>query len=175
MTNTLSPQEMADQAKKTYQAGEYVQAAQEFAGTASLYAGAGNALMAAEMKNNQSVALLLAGEAQAAVDAVDGTEKIFADSEDFRRQGMALANQASALQVLHRSKDALEYYQRAGVSLEKAGEGDLRADVMQQLSMLHLRRFKVYESILALQSGLAGVKNPSLKQRLMKKILFFHL
>ena len=63
MTNTLSPQEMADQAKQTYQAGDYMQAAQEFAEAASAYASAGDALMAAEMKNNQSVALLLAGEA----------------------------------------------------------------------------------------------------------------
>jgi hypothetical protein len=46
---------------------------------------------------------------------------------------------------------------------------------MQQLSMLHLRRFKFYDAILTLQSGLAGVKNPSLKQRLMKKILFARL
>ena len=152
-----------------------MQAAQEFAGAASLFAGTGDALMAAEMKNNQSVALLLAGDAQAALAAVEGTDKIFAGSEDFRRQGMALANQATALQALKRLKESMEYYQRAGIALEKAGEGDLRADVMQQLSMLHLRRFKFYDAVITLQSGLAGVKNPNLKQRLMKKILFVHL
>jgi hypothetical protein len=175
MTTTLSPQEIADQAKKTYQAGDYMQAAQEFADSASAFAGAGDALMSAEMKNNQSVALLLAGEPQVALEAVEGTEKTFADSEDFRRQGMALANQASALQALKRPKDSMDYYQRAAVALEKAGEGDLRADVMQQLSMLHLRRLKFYDAVLTLQSGLAGVKNPNLKQRLMKKILFVRL
>ena len=152
-----------------------MQAAQEFSNAASAYASADDALMSAEMKNNQSVALLLAGEAQAALDAVEGTEKVFADAEDFRRQGMALANQASALQALKRLKDSMEYFQRAGVVLEEAGEGDLRTDVMQQLSMLHLRRFKFYDAVLTLQSGLAGVKNPSLKQRLMKKLLFVHL
>ena len=152
-----------------------MQAAQEFAQAASVYAGTGDALMAAEMKNNQSVALLLAGEPQAALEAVEGTEKTFADAEDFRRQGMALANQASALQALKKLKDAMEYFQRASVTLEKAGEGDLRADVMQQLSMLHLRRFKFYDAVLTLQSGLAGVKNPTMKQRFMKKMLFFRL
>jgi tetratricopeptide (TPR) repeat protein len=175
MTKIINPQEMADQAKKTYQAGDYAQAAKEFAGAASAYTSTGDALMSAEMKNNQSVALLLSGEAQAALEAVDGTEKVFGDSEDFRRQGMALANQASALQALRRLKDAMESYQKAGVTLEKAGEGDLRADVMQQLSMLHLRRFKFYDAVLTLQSGLAGVKNPNLKQRLMKKILFVRI
>jgi tetratricopeptide (TPR) repeat protein len=175
MTNTLSPREIVDRAKQKYQAGDYLQAAQEFAEAASVYASTGDALMSAEMKNNKSVALLLVREAQAALEAIEGTEKIFADSEDFRRQGMALANQATALQTLKRLKDSMEYYQRAGVALEKAGEGDLRADVMQQLSMLYLRRLKFYDAVITLQSGLAGVKNPNLKQRLMKKILFVHL
>jgi tetratricopeptide (TPR) repeat protein len=175
MTSTIHPQEIVDQAKRTYQAGDYLQAAQEFGEAALLYASTGDALMSAEMKNNQSVALLLVGDAQAAFEAVEGTDKIFAGSDDFRRQGMALANQATALQALKRLKESMEYYQRAGVALEKAGEGDLRADVMQQLSMLHLRRFKFYDAVITLQSGLAGVKNPNSKQRLMKKILFVRL
>jgi len=175
LTNTPPPQEIVDLARRTYQAGNYLQAAQEFAEAASAYASAGDALMSAEMKNNQSVALLLVGEAQAALEASEGTDKIFADSEDFRRQGMALANQASALQALKLLKDSTECYIRAGKALEKAGEGDLRADVLQQLTMLYLRRFKLYDSIITLQSGLSGVKNPNMKQRLMKKILFIHL
>ena len=175
MTSTTSPQEIVDQAKRTYQEGNYLQAAREFAEAASAFATAGDALMSAEMKNNQSVALLLLGEAQAALDAADGTDKLFAGAEDFRRQGMALANQASALQGLKRLKDSTEYYIRAGAALEKASEGDLRADIMQQLTMLYLRRLKIYDAIIALQSGLAGVKNPDRKQRLMKKILFVRL
>ena len=175
MTNTPPPQEIVDLARRTYQAGNYLQAAREFAEAAATFASAGDALMSAEMKNNQSVALLLGGEARAALETAEGTDKIFADSEDFRRQGLALANQASALQALKRLKDSTEYYLMAGVALEKAGEGDLRADVMQQLTMLYLRRFKIYDAIITLQSGLSGVKNPDLKQRLMKKILFVHL
>jgi tetratricopeptide (TPR) repeat protein len=174
MTNQLSPQEIADRAKRVYETGDYLQAARAYTEAASAYESAGDALTSAEMKNNRSVALLLAGEAQAALEVVEGTEKIFADSGDFRRQGMALANQAAALQALKRVNDAIEYYKRAGVALEKANEGDLRADVMQQLSVFYLRRFKLYDAIIALQSGLASVKNPSQKQRLMKKILFIH-
>jgi tetratricopeptide (TPR) repeat protein len=175
MTNTLSPQEIADQAKQIYQAGDYMQAAKAFAEAASAYASSGDSPMSAEMKNNQSVALLLSGDAQAALEAVEGTETIFADSKDFRRQGMALANQASALEALKRTKDAIEYYKRAGDALEKADEGDLRVNVMQLLAALYLRHFKLYDAVIALQSGLAGVKNPTAKQRLMKKILFVRL
>jgi tetratricopeptide (TPR) repeat protein len=175
MTNPFSPQEIADQAKLTYQAGDYMQAAQSFAEAASAYTGAGDALMSAEMKNNQSVALLLAGEAQAALEAVEGSDTVFAGAGDFRRQGMALANQASALEALKRLKDAMDYFKRAADALEKADEGDLRANVMQSLSVLYLRRFKLYDSVITLQSGLAGVKNPTLQQRFMKKILFVRL
>ncbi len=175
MTGDLSPQEIADQAKRTYQAGDYLQAAQAFAEAAAAYANLGDSLMSAEMKNNQSVALLLFGEKQAALEAVEGTESIFAGSKDYRRQGMALANQASALEGLKRTKDAIDCYKRAGEALENANEGDLRAGVMQLLAMLYLRRFKLYDAVIALQSGLAGVKNPTSKQRLMKKILFVRL
>ncbi len=175
MTDQLSPQEIAEQAKLKYQSGDYMQAAQTFAEAASAYANSGDALASAEMKNNQSVALLLAGEAQAALDVVEGTEKIFAASEDFRRQGMALANRASALQALKRVQDAIENYKQAGIALEKANEGDLRVNVMQDLSILYLRHFKFYDAVITLQSGLAGVKNPNPKQRLMKKVLFVRL
>jgi tetratricopeptide (TPR) repeat protein len=175
MPNQPSPQEITDQARQAYQAGDYLQAAQLYADVASAYAAAGLLPMSAEMKNNQSVALLLAGNAQSALEAVEGTDKIFVESGDFRRQGMALANQASALQALKRIKDAIEYYKRAGDVLEQAHEGDLRAEVMQLLSTLYFRRFKLYDAIITLQSGLAGVKDPTPKQRLMKKILFIRL
>jgi tetratricopeptide (TPR) repeat protein len=121
------------------------------------------------------VALLRANQPQAALEAVQGTEKVFAEAGDFRRQGMALANQASALQALKRFKDAIEDFKKAGDALQKADEGDLRVEVMQLLAMLYLRNFKFIEAILALQSGLSGVKNPTPRQRLMKKILFIRL
>jgi len=175
MTDSSSPQVFVDQAKLAYQAGEYSQAAQSFAQAAGAYTEKGDALMAAEMQNNRSVALLRSKDPQAALEAAQGTEKIFAEAGDFRRQGMALANQASALQALKRSKEAIEIYKESGDALEKAGEGELRVEVMQLLSMLCLRHFKFYEAILALQSGLAGVKNPTTRQRFMKKILFFRL
>ena len=175
MADTHSAGEIADQARQSYQAGDYLQAAQVFAEAAAVYAGSGDAPMAAEMKNNQSVALLLSGDANAALQAVEGTEKVFADSKDPRRQGMALTNQASALEALKRTKDAIEIYKKAADALEAANEADLRADVMQLLAALYLRHLKLYDAIITLQSGLAGLKNPTAKQRLMKKILFVRL
>jgi tetratricopeptide (TPR) repeat protein len=175
MAKKTSPQKFADQANKAYQAGDFLPAAQAYAEAASLYAAEGDALMSAEMKNNQSVVLLRAGQAQAALDAARGTEKTFAAADDSRRRGMALANQASALQALKKFKEAIDLYKRSAQALEKAGEWDMRLDVMQLLSTLYLRRFKFYDAVITLQSGLAGVKNPTPRQRFMKKILFIRL
>ncbi|HEY5270224.1 MAG TPA: hypothetical protein VII97_07795 [Anaerolineales bacterium] len=175
MANRLSPQEIADQAKRTYQAGDYPAAIQAFAEAASAYADAGDMPMCAEMKNNQSVALLRDKQAQAALETVQGTDAVFAKADDIRRQGIALTNQASALEALKRFKEAIDFYTRAGDALEKAGEIDLRLEVMQLLSTLYLRRLKFFDAIIALQSGLGAVKNPTPKQRFMKKLLFFRL
>ena len=175
MTDIPSPSEIAKQAKQTYQAGDYPQAARGFSEAVSAYASAGDSLMAAEMQNNRSVVLLLAGDPRAALEAVAGTGKLFEDAQDFRRQGMALTNQASALEALKRWNEAIDCYKRGGDALEKAHESDMRAQVLQLLSVLYLRRFKFYDSVITLQTGLAGVTNPTFKQRLMKKILFVRL
>ena len=175
MVNKSTPQEIADQAKGSYQAGDYQGAIQGYAKAATAYADDGDALMSAEMKNNQSVALLRDKQALAAFEASQGTEKIFSENGDDRRQGMALANQASAMEALKRFKDAIEYYSRAAEALDKAGETELRLEVMQLLAALYLRRFKLYDAIIALQSGLIALKNPTPKQRFMKKLLFFRL
>ena len=175
MAIKTTPQDLAEQASRTYKTGDLSAAAQLFAEAAQAYMLSGDAANAAEMKNNQSVALLRNGQAQAALDATCGTESVFAGANDFRREGMALGNQASALEALKRYKDAIAAYQKSGDALAKAGEDDLRAEVMQLLSALCLRRFKFMDAVVALQSGLTGVKNPTPKQRLMKKILFIRL
>jgi len=175
MLNILTPKEIADQAKSKYQAGDYSAAAISFIEAVSAYAEAGDILMSAEMKNNQSVALLRDKQAQAALEAAQGTEVVFAENGDNRRQGMALANQASALEALKRFKEAIDFYTRAGEALEKADEMELRLEVMQLLSVLYLRRLKFYDAIIALQSGLRAIKYPTAKQRFMKKLLYFRL
>lgn len=175
MAPQAPPPALAEQAKRIYEAGNLAAAALAFADAAAAYAAAGDGLMAAEMKNNQSVALLRAKQPQAALEAAAGTEAAFAQAGDFRRLGMAHANQASALEALKRFKDAIAAYEKAGGSLEKAGEDQLRVQVMQLLSALYLRRWQFLNAVIALQSGLAGVKNPTPKQRLMKKVLFIRL
>jgi tetratricopeptide (TPR) repeat protein len=175
MKEQTTSQSQADQARILYGAGDFSAAASLYGSVAVAYREAGDDLNAAEMLNNQSVSLLRSGQPQAALEAALGTEKIFDQAGDFRRLGMAYANQASALESLKRFKEAIPAYENAGEALEKAGEDQLRVQVMQLLSALYLRRWKFYNAVIALQSGLAGVKDPTPRQRLMKKLIFFRL
>jgi tetratricopeptide (TPR) repeat protein len=175
MDNQASPGSLAEQAKQFYLAGDFTSAAKVFGEASDSYKAGDDMLMYAEMLNNRSVALLRAKQAQSALEAAQGTDKVFAEAGDLRRQGMSLANQASAQDALKHSNEAIDLYRSAGEILEKAGEDVLRVEVMQLLSVLYLRRLKFYDAIIALQSGLAAVKNPTPKQRFMKKLLFFRL
>ncbi len=175
MVNETSIEEILTQARQFYQAGDYSSAAQAYARASDLFSGNGDKLMSAEMKNNQAVALLRAKHAEEALEIVKGTDDIFLKAGDMRRQGMALANQASAMESLKRFDGAIGLYIKAGKALEAAGEDNLQIEVRQLLSSLYLRRLKILDAIIALQSGLAAVKNPTPRQRFMKKLLAFRL
>jgi tetratricopeptide (TPR) repeat protein len=175
MANKVSPIELAEQAKRKYKDGDYPAAVESFAAAANAYADSGDSLMAAEMKNNQAVALMMDKKVEAALETSQGTEDVFAQAGDDRRRGMALANQASALAGLRRYEEAILSYCCAGEALQRAGEEELRFKVMQLLSVLYLRRLKVMDAIISLQSGLATLENPTPKQRFLKKLLFFRI
>jgi tetratricopeptide (TPR) repeat protein len=166
---------LAQKARDLYASGELALAAEAFQQAAQAFSLSGDELMAAEMKNNECVALLRAGQPAAALDAVSGTTEIFEAAGDASRLGTAYANRASVLQAMKRRQEAIADFVQAAEWLEKAGEGDMRYQVMQLLSSLYLRERKLLNAVMALQSGLAGVKKPTFKQKLMKKLLFFRL
>ena len=59
------PKTLAADATKVYQEGDFDNAARLFGEAASAFQAENNALDAAEMKNNQSVAFIQSGDAQA--------------------------------------------------------------------------------------------------------------
>lgn len=65
------------------------------------------------MANNCSVAYLKAGNAAAALEAVTGTDAIFAEKGDRLRQAMALGNQAAALEGLNQLDAAIGSYNQS--------------------------------------------------------------
>ena len=140
MAEILDPKSLADQASRVYQEGDFESAARLYGEAASAFKTAGNELDAAEMKNNQSVAFLQAGNAQASYEAAAGTPDVFAAAGDVRRQAIAFANEATALQTLGRRDQAIAQYRLSAEAFHRAGEDQLRFTVMQAIAGMQLKR-----------------------------------
>ena len=170
MENT-DPLALANNGKKEYGKGNYKIAASLFSQAAQAYASVQDELNAAEMKNNESVALLQAGKAKEALQATDGTEAVFQRAGDLNRQGIAVSNRAAALEGLKKWNEALAEYDRAAVLFEEAGEGDMHSTVRKTAAGIHLKRGRVGDSQMDVLDSLRLVEKPSLSQRLMKFLM----
>lgn len=167
----MKPISLADQAKQEYAKGNYDLAAKMFSQAAQAYAAAKDDLNAAEMKNNQSVALLQAGKAKEALDATEGTEQVFEQAGDLKRQGLAVGNRAAALEGLKNWRDALAEYERAASLLEQAGEGDMHSVVRKAAANLNLKLGRFTDSQMDVLDSLRLAEKPTLTQRIMKFLL----
>lgn len=163
-----NPITLADQGKQTYEKGSYLAAADLFLQAAQAYAAAQDELNAAEMKNNQSVALLQAGKAKEALQATDGTEQVFEKAGDVKRQGIAVSNRAAALEGLKKWNEALAEYDRAASLFEQVGEGDMHSMVRKAAAGVNLKRGHLSDSQMDVYDSLRLVKKPTLLQRIMK-------
>lgn len=173
MNDSVNPADLDKQGKQAYKKKAYGEAAAYFQQASIAYASQSDALMASEMANNWSVASLQAGDAQTALAAVEGTVEVFAEAGDLRRQGMALGNQAAALESLGRLDDAMLSYEQAAEKLKEAGDHDTRLHVMQALSALQLRTGKQLQALATMQAGLENASSISPKQKLLQKLLSY--
>ncbi len=170
MSETLSPEMLAEQAKKAYAEEAFEQAAQQFAAAAEAFLASGRSLDAAEMRNNSSVAWVQAGRPQEALAAVEGTPEIFAEAGDVRRAGLAWGNLGSALEGLKRWQEAAEAYAQAAALLEEAGDREARVAVLQALSAVQLRLNDPIDALIAMQQAV-DEQPRSLKRGLLKRLL----
>jgi hypothetical protein len=84
---------------------------------------------------------------------------------------MARSNEATALETSGRLDEAVQKYRQAADDLEKAGEDQLRATVMMAVAGIKLRKWKIMEALLSMYVGLSGVKKPTLKQKILLRLL----
>jgi tetratricopeptide (TPR) repeat protein len=159
---------LAEKGKQEYGNGNYAVAAGLFLQAAQAYSELHDDLNAAEMKNNQSVALLQAGKAKDALAATDGTEEIFQKAGDLKRQAIAVGNRAAALEGLKKTDEALAEYERAASLFEQAGEGDMHSIVRKAAANLNLKRGRVTAAQMDVYDSLRLVEKPNVTQRIMK-------
>ena len=166
-----NPLTLAEQGKKEYEQENYLVAADLFSQAAQTYASSKDDLNAAEMKNNQSVALLQAGKAKEALQATEGTEEIFRSAGDVKRQGIAISNRAAALEGLKKWKEALAEYDRAASLFEQMGAGDMHSTVRKAAANINLKRGRIVDSQMDVYDSLRLVEKPTLSQRLLKFLM----
>lgn len=171
MSETINRKQLISEAKASYKNGNYIDAARAFDAAASSYQAVEDELSAAEMRNNASVSYLQAGENELALQAVAGTEEVFATLGDLQRQGMAYGNLAAVQEALGRIEEAVDSYEKSAELLEKAGESEFRANVMQSLSRLQLKTGRQFEALATMEAGLEGIERPNVKQRFLKRLL----
>lgn len=168
---TLNPITLAEDGKQEYAKNNFKAAAARFAQAAQAYASMQDELNAAEMKNNQSVALLQAGNAKGALEATDGTEAVFQKAGDIKRQGIAVGNRAAALEGLKKWQEALAEYDRAASLFEQAGEGDMHSIVRKAAANINLKRGKLVNSQMDVYDSLRLVEKPTFTQRILKFLI----
>jgi tetratricopeptide (TPR) repeat protein len=168
---TIEPTELVDQGKQAFQERKFEEAAGLFQQAEQAFSSAHDDLMVAEMKNNRSVALLQAGRAQDALDAVGNTDETFAAAQDIKRQAMALGNQAAALDALHRYDEAILKYERSADLFADAKDGDMRAMVLKSAAAIKLKTGKITDSAFKMMGSLDAKEKPNIFERIMRFIL----
>jgi tetratricopeptide (TPR) repeat protein len=170
---TPEPAQLAEQGKQAFNNKRFDEAAELFRQAAEGFTLGRAGLLAAEMKNNMSVALLQAGKPQEALDAALGMDIFFEGAKDIKSQGMALGNQAAALEALNRYDEAINAYERSAGLFAQAGEGDLRAMVMKSAAGIKLKTGKIAESAFKMMGSLDVKDNPGFFERILKFFLRF--
>ncbi len=168
---SASLEQIIERARTAYQDEDYTQAADLYRSAQKEYTAALDPLAAAEMANNRSVALLKAGDARGALQAVEGTDAVFSQANDVKRQAMALANKAAALDALKKYPEALALYEQSSDLLKQIGENELRAYVLKSISSVQLRQGKQLEAIASMQASLDNKPDPGVKDRFVKRLI----
>lgn len=169
--DVLSLPQMIDKAKAAYDAEDFEEAARWYDRAGNQFTLDLDPINAAEMANNRSVCLLRSGNPQAALAVSRGTEKIFAQAGDIRRQAMALGNQAAAVEAMQRVDEAISLYQQSNELLKQINDHDLRMYVLQSLSGLQLKRRQYLQALATMQAALEIKQKLTLRERILMKLL----
>ncbi len=163
--------QLVKEAKDLYQAGKYQQAADSFSRAASVYIELEETSLAAEMKNNQCVALLQANQPQSALEVVKGTSEVFDRAGNRLKMAMALANEATAMKELGTIDLAIGKFTEALKIFNEIGETDLLVQTSQSLSSLKLKSRNIPGALFSMQEGLEAVNKLNLRQKILLHLL----
>ena len=167
----LKPDELEAKGFQLYKSRRYGEAAETFQLAVEEYLLDGRPLKAAEMKNNLCVALLQDKQPQEALEAVSGTEDLFAEAGDQHKLAVALSNQGTALKELKDREPAVGKFRQAAEIFQELGQMDNYLQVMQSISSLELGSGNPLGAAAAMRAGLENVEKLTIRQRVLKTLL----
>ena len=165
------PAVISDQALSAYKQGELERAIQLFQDARRGFADRELRGKAAEAANNLSVVLLLAGQPQAALDAVKSTPELFESLGDESRAAQAYGNLAAALEATGDVAGAEQAYQEAAERFRGVGDHESRTHTLKALSQLQLRDRRLYQAAATFQAGLEEDRPKGIRARLTRTLL----
>lgn len=163
-------EELKKNAQAAYDKQNYSMAVELFAEAATLSENNNFPLDSAELKNNASVAALMNNDAQHAFQLAEHTEEIFLQRGDNKRAGIALANQASALEAMGKNTQAFALFSEASKILKDAGEKDLRSYTLKRMSTLQIKQGKQFEALGSMSAALDNASSLSAREKVLKKL-----
>jgi tetratricopeptide (TPR) repeat protein len=166
-----TPTELKEQGLAFFRKDQYPEAAERFAQSASAYEAQGDALQAAEARNNLGVVRLAQQDWAGALAAVDGTPQVFAAAGDRLRQAQAIANQANAHDGAGHLDQAAEGYEQAIDLFAELGEKETRASCWKALSGVQLKQDKKLQALASMQAGLALSPSLNAREKTLKGLL----
>lgn len=160
-----------EKAKADFQRKQFSQAIAGFRSCLDLLGENGSTLDIAETRNNLGVCLVRVGDFQAALQTVLGTETIFAQSNNTQKQGIALANIASAYEGLKEYDQAAPFYEQAIECFNQCGDKKLTSITLHALSDLQLKSGKQYQAIGTLQAAYLAKPQANFKDKFFTSAL----
>jgi tetratricopeptide (TPR) repeat protein len=173
MSTILPAEDHLSQARSSYSLGRYLESAGHYLQAENDFKDLGDEAMAAEMANNRSVALMLAGKPKEAFQACSGTDIIFSLHGDKKRQALALGNQASAAQSLGLKKQALALFQQSSGLLAELGDHETQVHVLKNISVLHFKMGQFASALVVMSAALEADPHPGIRERILKFLLGF--
>ena len=166
-----SMQSLNKQAKKAYEHGDYENAADLFTELYQACDKNGDEVNSAENKNNCSVCFLKAEMPQKALDIVEGTDLVFAERGDKKRQAMALGNRAAALEALCKIDQAYSDYQKASLILKEINDQEMRPYILKSIAALEIRKGDYLQSLATTKASIDSSNKLSKREKFLRKLL----
>ncbi|MEI8131704.1 MAG: hypothetical protein WCG34_04675 [Leptolinea sp.] len=165
-----APEKLNAQAKAAYLASNFDSATSLYLEAEQAYKNSNDLLMATEMANNRSVALLQVGKAEAALQASEDTHLIFAEAGDNLREGYALGNQAAAFKELGQKNISLKLYKLSAEKLAFAGDKENLAVVQKTIATLEMEGGNPIKAMGAMLEALRSKEKLTMREKIMCKL-----